>query len=204
MQPPPLNKNCSEADDGVSPPKGLLFVISAPSGAGKTTLCRAVRDHFPDLQYSISYTTRPPRSSEKNGIDYHFITAREFENGIRSGRWAEWARVHGNYYGTSADFLDQSLAAGRDILLDIDVEGTRQILKRYPDSVTIFVMPPSMEVLRQRLEARGTDSAEVIAVRLKNAENEMAQKDLYRHIIVNDRLAPAVAELIAVIEKYRS
>ena len=181
-----------------------MFIISAPSGAGKTTLCRAVRDRFADLQYSVSYTTRSPRSGEQNGVDYHFITAREFENGIQSGRWAEWARVHGNYYGTSAAFLDKTRAAGRDIVLDIDVEGTRQILKRYPDSITIFVMPPSMEVLRQRLEDRGTDSAEVIAVRLKNAENEMAQKGLYRHIIVNDRLPQAVAELIAVFEKYRS
>ncbi len=204
MQQRPLKTACSEAAPGAKRKKGLVFIISAPSGAGKTTLCRAVRDRFADLQYSVSYTTRSPRSGEQNGVDYHFITAREFENGIQSGRWAEWARVHGNYYGTSAAFLDKTRAAGRDIVLDIDVEGTRQILKRYPDSITIFVMPPSMEVLRQRLEDRGTDSAEVIAVRLKNAENEMAQKGLYRHIIVNDRLPQAVAELIAVFEKYRS
>jgi guanylate kinase len=199
----PLKKARPEAATGANRKTGLVFVISAPSGAGKSTLCRAIRDSFPDLQYSISFTTRPPRHGEQNGVDYHFITTPEFEEGIQTDQWAEWARVHGNYYGTSAGFLDRSLAAGRDIVLDIDIEGTRQILKRHPDSITIFVMPPSMEVLRQRLETRGTDSSEVIAVRLKNADNEIAQKDLYRHVIINERLPQAVAELIAIFEKYR-
>jgi guanylate kinase len=183
---------------------GVLFVISAPSGAGKSTLCRAVLDRFADLTYSVSYTTRSPRSGEQNGKDYHFITKDEFEKGIVRGRWAEWAEVHDHYYGTSADFLNQELSAGRDILLDIDIQGTRKILQRYPDGVTIFIMPPSLETLKSRLESRGTDRPEVIAVRLKNADAEMAQKDLYRHIIINDRLTDAVAELIALFEKYRS
>lgn len=183
---------------------GFLFIISAPSGAGKSTLCRAVRDHFSDLVYSVSYTTRSPRSGEQNGVDYHFIVKDEFEKGIASGRWAEWAEVHDHYYGTSADFLDGELSVGRDILLDIDIQGTRQILQRYPDGVTIFIMPPSLETLKSRLQSRDTDSPEVIAVRLKNAREEMAQKDLYRHIITNDRLTDAVAELIAIFEKYRS
>jgi len=204
MQRRPSNSAHSGKGCGAGRKRGLLFIVSAPSGAGKTTLCRAVRDHFPDLQYSISYTTRPPRPGEQDGIDYHFITTREFEEAIRSGRWAEWARVHGHYYGTSAEFLDRCLGAGQDILLDIDVEGTRQILKRYPDSVTIFLMPPSLEVLRQRLDSRGTDSSEVIGRRLQNAEREMAQKDLYRHVIVNDRLPQAVADMVAVFEKYRT
>ena len=183
--------------------RGVLFVISAPSGAGKSTLCRAVRDRFADLVYSVSYTTRAPRSGEQNGKDYHFITKDEFERGIAHGRWAEWAEVHGFYYGTSADFLNQELVVGRDILLDIDIQGTRKILQRYPDGVTIFIMPPSLETLKSRLQSRGTDSPEVIAVRLKNADEEMAQKDLYHHIIINDRLADAIAELIAIFEKYR-
>jgi guanylate kinase len=157
---------------------GFLFIISAPSGAGKSTLCHAVLDRFTDLVYSVSYTTRSPRSGEQNGVDYHFIVKEEFEKGIASGHWAEWAEVHNHYYGTSADFLDGELSLGRDILLDID--------------------------LKSRLQSRGTDSPEVIAVRLKNARKEMAQKDLYRHIITNDRLADAVAELIAIFEKYRS
>ena len=183
---------------------GFLFIISAPSGAGKSTLCHAVLDRFTDLVYSVSYTTRSPRSGEQNGVNYHFIVKEEFEKGIASGQWAEWAEVHDHYYGTSADFLAGELSLGRDILLDIDIQGTRQILQRYPDAVTIFIVPPSLETLKSRLQSRGTDSPEVIAVRLKNARKEMAQKDLYRHIITNDRLADAVAELIAIFEKYRS
>jgi guanylate kinase len=183
---------------------GFLFIISAPSGAGKSTLCDAVLDRFPDLVYSVSYTTRSPRIGEKNGVDYHFIVKDEFEKGIARHRWAEWAEVHDHYYGTSADFLNEELSVGRDILLDIDIQGTRQILQRYPDGVTIFIMPPSLETLKSRLQSRGTDSPEVIAVRLKNAREEMAQKDLYRHIITNDRLTDAVAELITIFENYRS
>ena len=127
----------------------------------------------------------------------------DFEKGIATGKWAEWALVHGNYYGTSVDFLDTVLTEGRDILLDIDVQGTRQILSRYPDSVAIFILPPSLEVLRQRLIARGTDSPENIAVRLENAKKEMAQQDLFHHTIVNDELSKAVSELITIIDSYR-
>ncbi|MGD8304807.1 MAG: guanylate kinase [Desulfobacterales bacterium] len=177
-----------------------MFIISAPSGAGKTTLCREVHRQFPQMLYSVSYTSRKPRSGERDGIDYHFIDTDEFKHGIDAGRWAEWALVHGNYYGTSADFLDEGLQAGKDILLDLDVQGTRQLLKRYTECVAIFIRPPSLEVLRQRLEKRGTDSAESIAVRLKNAEKEMAQQDLYRHVIVNDQLSAALKELISVVE----
>ena len=183
---------------------GHLFIVSAPSGAGKSTLCRAMRDYFSDLLYSISYTTRPPRKGEQNGVDYHFIPKDEFAKGISQQQWAEWAEVHGNYYGTSAKFLDTGLSAGHDILLDIDVQGTRQILKRYPDGITIFILPPSLEILKQRLKARDTDRPAVIAVRLDNAQKEMAQKDIYRHRVINDRLADATAEMIAIFENYRS
>jgi guanylate kinase len=188
----------------VSDKSGLLFIVSAPSGAGKSTLCRAVLDRFPDLLYSISYTTRRPRKGEQNGVDYYFIAKDEFEEGIDRGQWAEWAKVHDNYYGTSADWLDRGLSGGQDILADIDVQGMRQIINRYPAGITIFIMPPSLETLRYRLETRGTDSPEVIAVRLKNAQKEMAQKDRYRHVIINDQLDDALAELIGIFEKYRS
>ncbi len=184
--------------------QGVLFIISAPSGAGKSTLCRAVLNRFSDLVYSVSYTTRSLRGGEQNGVDYHFISKNEFERRISQGRWAEWAKVHGHYYGTSADFLDGELNDGRDILLDIDIQGAGQILQRYPDGVTIFIMPPSLKTLKSRLQSRGTDSPEVIAVRLKNAQDEIAQKDVYRHIIINDRLTDAIAELIAIFERYRS
>jgi guanylate kinase len=183
---------------------GLLFILSAPSGAGKSTLCRAVLDHFPDMLYSVSYTTRPPRKGEQDGVHYYFIAKDDFTKGIERGRWAEWAEVHDNYYGTCANLLDRGLNGGQDILLDIDVQGMHQILERYPAGITVFIMPPSLETLRSRLETRGTDSPEVIAVRLKNAQEEMAQKDRYRHVIINDQLAHATAELIGIFEKYCS
>lgn len=183
----------------VSPRAGLIFILSAPSGTGKTTLRQALLGVFPDLHYSVSFTTRAPREGEKNDRDYVFVSAEEFEAGIRIDRWAEWARVHGNYYGTSAEVLDQARAAGRDVLLEIDVQGTRQICARFPECITIFIRPPSMEVLRQRLETRGTDSPVAIARRLEDAAGEMAQMDFYRHIIVNDDLPTAVRELVAIV-----
>ena len=183
--------------------RGHLFVISAPSGAGKTTLCRALLDHFTDLIYSVSYTTRSPRSGEKDTIDYYFISPEEFKKGITNRKWAEWAEVHGHYYGTSAEFLDRALSAGKDILADLDVQGTIQILTRYPDAISIFIAPPSMETLRHRLESRGLDSAAVIEQRLNNAKNELAKKDLYHHVVVNDQLEAAQKQLISLIQQYR-
>jgi guanylate kinase len=183
--------------------RGHLFVISAPSGAGKTTLCRALLEHYTDLIYSVSYTTRSPRKGEKDTIDYHFISPEEFKKGITDRKWAEWAEVHGHYYGTSAEFLDKGLSAGKDILADLDVQGTIQILDRYPDCISIFIAPPSLETLRHRLESRGLDSAAVIQQRLNNAKNELAQKDLYHHVIINDQLKSAKKQLISLIQKYR-
>ncbi len=184
------------------PHAGHLFILSAPSGAGKSTLCRALLDHFNDLQYSVSHTTRSPRKGEQAGIDYHFISPAKFEQMIARGQWAEWARVHGNYYGTSAEEIETHLAAGRDVLLDIDVQGAAQILKRYPDSISIFILPPSMDTLKTRLKKRGTDSPETIEKRLAEAENEIRQKDRYRHVIVNDQLESAIAELVAIVGQY--
>lgn len=183
--------------------KGVLFILSAPSGAGKTTLCRMLLSRFPDLRYSVSYTTRSPRPGEQNGVDYHFISPEEFEQRRREGKWAEWAEVYGNRYGTSAEWIDRERAAGHDVLLDIDVQGARQIRDRYPESETIFIAPPSKEVLRERLEKRGTDRPEIIERRLKAAAEEMEQSSLYRHIVVNDRLEEAIAELVRIVSSKR-
>lgn len=183
--------------------QGQLFILSAPSGAGKTTLARAVLKRFDDICYSVSFTTRTPRNTEQNGVDYHFITKKEFKKNIDNGFWAEWAMVHENYYGTSAEFIDHGLSSGRDVLLDIDVQGTVQILEHYPDSATIFIMPPTLKALKERLEMRGTENRAAIEKRLINAKEEMAQKDRYRHVIVNDHLPEAVEKLTAIIEQYR-
>jgi len=184
--------------------KGRLFVVSAPSGAGKTTLCRALRDVYSDIQYSVSHTTRKPRQGEKDGIDYHFTDKNNFLHMRDRGCWAEWADVHGHYYGTSAKNLEQALSDGHDILLDIDVQGTMQILERYPDTVTIFIMVPSLEILKQRLSKRGTEDPQTIEKRLRNAEKEIAGKSIYRHVIVNDDLSTATDEFIRVVGKYRN
>lgn len=181
---------------------GYLFIISAPSGSGKTTLCNLLRERFPDIRFSISYTNRPPRPGETHGAEYFFISKEDFIKGIDAGTWAEWAEVHGNFYGTSAEFLERELAAGHNILLDIDVQGAKQIISRYPDSITIFIMPPSPEILKSRLKSRSTDSEEAIAIRMRNAEKEMTEKDRYRYIIVNDNLSEAAEKLISIVKEY--
>jgi guanylate kinase len=183
------------------PTNGRLFILSAPSGAGKTTLCNALRRRFKELFYSISYTTRPPRSGEKNGREYFFITHEEFEQGIQSRRWAEWAMVHGHYYGTSAQWIETALTSGKSVLMDIDVQGARQIKQRFPKAVSIFIMPPSIEELETRLRLRGKDNNDVIALRMQNARNEIAQKDAYDYIVVNDDLDKAICELIELVKQ---
>ncbi|MBU2490397.1 MAG: guanylate kinase [Proteobacteria bacterium] len=178
---------------------GKIFVVSAPSGAGKTTLCRLVRKRLPNLVYSVSCTTRPMRQGEVPGRDYHFVTREVFEEGIRNQRWAEWAKVYGNYYGTDGDFLRRSVEDGCFVLLDIDVQGARQIVARFPDSVTVFVMPPSVEELERRLRGRGADAPEVMERRLAEARSEMEARHLYLHQIVNDRLEDAAEKLYRII-----
>lgn len=196
-------KNNEDSHRPVVAPDGRLFVISAPSGAGKTTLCNLARQHFGDLAYSVSYTTRQPRPGEQHGKDYFFITEDEFEKGIEAVRWAEWARVHGNLYGTSAQWIRQTMATGRDILMDVDVQGAQQILARFPEAISIFIRPPSLEALEQRMRRRGTENEAVIAVRMANAEKEMARQAMYRHVLVNDDLKKAGDEFIALLQGYR-
>lgn len=184
--------------------RGHLFIVSAPSGGGKTTLCKAILNRYQDMLYSVSYTTRAPRPGEVNGVDYYFISKEKFIKDIENDKWAEWAQVHGNFYGTPAEFFNKSLSEGRDVLLDIDIQGTIQILDRYADTITFFILPPSLEILKKRLESRGTDSADTISARLISAKEEISKKNLYRHVIVNDQLSSAVSELLSIIAKYRS
>jgi guanylate kinase len=180
---------------------GRLFVISAPSGAGKTTLIQQVMVRFPGVSYSVSHTTRPPRPGEIDGKDYFFVTEQTFTRMIQAGEWLEWARVHAHYYGTSRPFVEKQLAAGNSLLLDIDVQGARQIMDAGLDPVTIFILPPSIEVLRQRLETRGTDSAQTIALRLENAKKEIALTHLYQYVVKNDDLTTAADQLCAIFDQ---
>jgi guanylate kinase len=184
-------------------PTGHLFIVSAPSGAGKSTLCSAVRRRLSDLTYSVSFTTRSPRQGEREAIEYHFISETDFRKGIDEGRWAEWAKVHGNFYGSSAKWIEQTLNVGRDILMDIDLQGARQMMQRFPKAVTIFLMPPSLEELGKRLRGRGTDSEQSIDLRLRNAEDEIAQRGICRHVLLNDDIDKATQALVELIEEYR-
>ena len=181
--------------------KGRLFVISAPSGAGKTTLIQQVMVRFPGVSYSVSHTTRLPRPGEIDGKDYFFVTEQMFTQMIDAGEWLEWARVHGHYYGTSRGFVQKQLAAGNHLLLDIDVQGARQIMDAGLDPVTIFILPPSVEVLRQRLETRCTDSAQTIALRLENAKKEIALTHLYQYVVKNDDLTTAADQLCGIFDQ---
>lgn len=183
--------------------RGNLFVVSAPSGVGKTTLVNYVLERVPNLYFSISSTTRFPRPGEVNGKDYHFLTAEQFLEGIRSKRFLEWAVVHGQYYGTDREIVERFLAAGTDVLLDIDVQGARQVRVIYPNAQTIFIIPPSMEILKERLLQRGTESEDQIAGRLAASESEIKNAPWYDFIVVNDVLEEAGEDLIAIIRAVR-
>jgi guanylate kinase len=160
-------------------------------------------ERLPSLRYSVSTTTRAPRKGEVDGVDYFFTDVESFKAGIQANQWAEWAHVHGNYYGTSAVFIDAERAAGHDVLLDIDVQGTVQLRAKYPEAITIFIMPPSSDVLRQRLEQRGADPPDIIDKRMTNARREMAQRGAYRHTVVNDCLETAAETLVSIIRGYQ-
>ena len=179
--------------------RGTLFVVSAPSGAGKTTLCREVRMRVPDLAYSVSYTTRAPRPGEVAGSDFHFVSEDGFRELRDRGEFAEWAQVHGNYYATSATAIDGALAAGRDVLLDIDTQGAAQLRARYADAVLIFVVAPSMAELEQRLRERRSDAEREIQRRLQRAREEISLWRQYDYLIVNRDVKDAVDQLDAII-----
>jgi guanylate kinase len=178
---------------------GSVFVISAPSGAGKTTLIKKLRASVRGLAFSISYTTRPPRAGEKNGREYFFVPLREFREMRARGEFVEWARVHSHFYGTSWRKLQEIRHTGHDVLLDIDVQGHRKLRRRIPDAVSIFVLPPSFAELEERLRRRHADAPEVIAERLAMSRREVAHWKEYDYLIVNDRLPAALAGLRNIV-----
>jgi guanylate kinase len=179
--------------------EGVLFVISAPSGAGKTTLCKEIIDIFPELRHSVSYTTRTPRSGEVHGRDYFFVGKEEFSRMVDAGEFAEWAEVHGNLYGTSLATLKECRSQGIDLILDIDCQGAQQLKGRFDGGVYIFILPPSIAELRRRLDGRSSDTQEVIERRIRNAAAEIKESRWYDYIIVNDRFPVALDQLKSVL-----
>lgn len=182
---------------------GILFIISAPSGSGKSTLVGEVRRLVEGLDFSISYTTREPRGSEEDGREYHFTTRPDFERMIAAGEFLEWAEVFGNYYGTANTALDHAREQGKDLLLDIDVQGALQVMERRPEAVSIFILPPSPDVLEMRLrnrsQAEGVTQEAVIETRLNNARTELGMLPRYRYALVNDVLDQAAQEMRAIV-----
>ncbi|MBN1983966.1 MAG: guanylate kinase [Chitinivibrionales bacterium] len=188
--PDPKNKN------------GSIIVLSAASGAGKSTLIDHLRRSIPQLLYSVSATTRKPRSNEQDGVHYYFLTVGQFQQRIKNNEFAEWQRVHGNYYGTPRRFIDDSLSSGKSVVLDIDVYGKVKLDSVYPHITGILIVPPSLEVLEQRLRKRGTDAEKDIIIRLENAKKEMEfghNQGNYAYTIVNDDLARAQQEIVAYV-----
>ena len=183
--------------------RGTLFVVSAPSGAGKTTLCREARLVIPDLAYSVSATTRAPRPGEVNGVDFRFVSEREFRSMLERNELAEWATVHGNLYGTPSKPLEAALATGKDVLLDIDTQGAAQLRQRYREAVLIFIVAPSMAELEQRLRERGADAERDIARRLARAREEIKLWRTYDYLIINRDVKEAMDQLLAVMQAER-
>jgi guanylate kinase len=184
--------------------KGKLFVITAPSGAGKTSLIEAVMRDDPTLKISVSYTTRPPRAGERDGVDYHFVDRETFEAMQRRGEFLESAEVHGNRYGTSRKVILDAVAAGEDLILEIDWQGARQVRELYPDCIGIFILPPSIEELERRMRGRGKDSDEVMRRRLQNAKEELEHAGEFKYAIINKDFDTARRELAEILRKERT
>lgn len=181
-------------------PDLILLIISSPSGAGKTTLTRRLLQGFPELRFSVSHTTRPPRSNEVDGQDYHFVTKEAFGKVIDENGFAEWAEVHANLYGTSVREIDRARREGKiGVLFDVDYQGARQIKEKFPDAIGVFILPPSMDELRRRLDGRGSDDAESRKRRFDRAREEIGHYPFFDYMIVNDDLQRALAELRGIV-----
>ena len=179
--------------------KGLLIVLSGPSGVGKGTVCAELRKAVPELVYSISATTRPPREGEVDGVNYFFKTKEEFMEMIRTNQLLEWAEYVGNYYGTPTEFVKKTLDEGKDIILEIEVQGAMKVKESYPEGVFIFLVPPSLHELEQRINSRGTETEEAIRDRLLTAENELKMMEHYDYVVVNDKIESACSRIKSII-----
>ncbi|MBU1664219.1 MAG: guanylate kinase [Gammaproteobacteria bacterium] len=182
---------------------GNLFIVSAPSGAGKSSLVNALLERDAAIRLSISYTTRAPRPGEEDGVHYHFVSHEAFQERLGKGEFLESAEVYGNYYGTSQPWIEAERAAGRDILLEIDWQGAAQVRHLVPDAISIFILPPSIEELRRRLQGRGTDSEEVIARRMAAAREDVSHCLEFDYLVVNDQFDTALADLLAIARAHR-
>ncbi|MFO7543425.1 MAG: guanylate kinase [Thiobacillus sp.] len=183
--------------------QGVLYIVSAPSGAGKTSLVKALLKADPGIRLSVSYTTRAPRPGESDGRDYHFVSREHFESMLAEGEFLEHAEVYGNFYGTSKGSIARDLDAGRDILLEIDWQGAAQVTQHFPQAASIYILPPSFNALRTRLKGRGQDSEDVIEGRLAAAAHDVAHADAFDYIIVNDDFDHALQDLIAITRSIR-
>ncbi len=198
------SQTSSESSAKTTQSRGILFVVSSPSGGGKGTLIQRVLKKIPNLSYSVSFTTRTPRSGEVNGREYFFVSQEKFEQMAAGNEFLEWANVHGKLYGTSSKQVFEEISAGRDIILEVDVQGAASVRQLVPDSVSVFILPPSFEVLKQRLVARGTDSPEELELRLRNAPVELKDYSAFQYMILNDDLDQAADQLAAIVYAERA
>lgn len=189
----------NSAGVGQERPEGLLIVLSGPSGAGKGTVCAALRKYLPDMQYSVSVTTRPPREGEIEGVNYFFRSKEDFESMVRAGELLEWAEVYGNYYGTPRAYVERQLRAGRDVLLEIDIQGARQVREKFPRGVFVFLAPPSVLELKNRILGRGSETEESFRVRFGAVSEELQQLWEYDYVVINDEVEAACRRIQAIV-----
>ena len=183
--------------------RGRLYILSGPAGVGNGTVLRRAFEKLENIAYSVSCTTRAPRHGEKVGVNYVFMDEPSFKKMVSEGRFLEWANVHGHLYGTRKDIVEETLRQGKDVLLEIDVQGASQVKGKMPEAVMIFIQPPSFEELVRRLQKRGTEGPEELKLRISNAKTEMSHADEYEHMIINDKIEKAADDFIEIVKKYR-